>query len=685
MLEARSVAVVGASPRPGSVGWQAISQLIGGGFPGRIHPVTPSHREVAGLPAIPSLSAIEEPVDLTILAVADQRLEALLGEALSAGTRSAVIFSPAVGAASTGAPLRNRLAEIAQEAAIPICGPNGMGFLNLDHSLRVCGFFQPWDLQPGPVTFLSHSGSLFSAVIHNHRDLRFNLVVSSGLELVVTMDQYLTHAVHQPTTRVVGLFLETVRRPAMMATALAAARARDIPVVALKVGRSERGKEAAATHSGALAGEEDVYRAFFEAHGVHPVETMAEMMDTLEVFTSSRKARHGGLGSVHDSGGERTMLLDHAETIGVPLAKISKESTGRLTQILEPGLEPVNPVDAWGTGHDAQEVFGETLRTLASDPAVGLLAFAVDLTAEEDPGSGYVDLLADLNRQIEVPLVVLSNLGAGIDPIQAAGLRRQGIPVLEGTETGLKAIGHALAHVKHRPVTEAIGARSPALVTRWRNRLTQPQPLFEQESLALIADYGIPVVESVTAGSIDEAVAAFEKFSVPIVMKTAAGHHHKTEIGGVRLGLERADQVAEAYHDLAARLGPRVLVQPMIAEGIELALGIVVDAQFGPMVVVAGGGRLVEVLDDRVMALAPIDHAIAERILDRVRVSRLLRGVRGLPPADRAGVIDAMVRLSEIATDLGDLLTGLDVNPLLARPTGVVAVDALIIPSIHSS
>ncbi|MEX0945864.1 MAG: CoA-binding protein, partial [Acidimicrobiia bacterium] len=453
-------------------------------------------------------SDIDEPVDLTILAVADHRLEELLDNALSAGTRSAVIFSPALGAASTGVPLRERLAEMAQEAAIPICGPNGMGFLNLDHSLRVCGFFQPWELEAGPVTFLSHSGSLFSAVIHNHRDLRFNLVVSSGLELVVTMDQYLAHAVEQPTTRVVGLFLETVRRPVMMAAALTLAGARDIPVVALKVGRSERGREAAATHSGALAGEEDVHRAFFEAHGVHQVDTMAEMMDTLEVFTTSRRARIGGLGSVHDSGGERTMLLDHAETIGVPLAKISEPTRGRLTQILEPGLEPDNPVDAWGTGHDAEEVFGETLRILASDPEVGLLAFAVDLTAEEDPGPGYVDLLADLNKQIEVPLVVLSNLGTGIDPIQAVGLRRQGIPVLEGTETGLKAIGHALAHVKHRPVAVATTARSPALFTKWRDRLTQPQPLFEQESLALIADYGIPVVQSVTAGSLDEAVAA---------------------------------------------------------------------------------------------------------------------------------------------------------------------------------
>lgn len=375
------------------------------------------------------------------------------------------------------------------------------------------------------------------------------------------------------------------------------------------------------------------------------------------------------------------MLLDYAETSGVPIAAISQATRKSLIEILDPGLEPDNPVDAWGTGHDAQQVFDRCLRALADDPAVGLLAFAVDLTAEQSPDAGYVDLLTDVHTETEVQLVVLSNLADGIDPAQARSLRRLGVAVLEGTETGLKAIGHALRHANQRPVPTTIAPGSPDLSARWRRRLAVAQPLFEMEALALIGEYGIPVVQSLPAGSVEEAVAAFETIAGPVVLKTAAGHNHKTEVDGVRVGLVSADQVAVAYNDLATRLGPQVVVQPMIADGVALAIGIVIDPQFGPLVVVAAGGRLVEVLDDRALALAPIDRAGAERVLDRVRASRLLHGVRGSPPADRAAVIDALMRLSVLATDLGDLLTGVDVNPLIAGPAGVVAVDALVIPS----
>ncbi len=685
LLEARSVAVVGASDRQGTVGRQVVSQLQAGGFAGRIYPITPTHREVGGLTTVPSVSDIGQPVDLSVLAVADHRLEALLGAALEAGSRSVVIFSPAVGVASTGLPLRERLAEMARKAAVPLCGPNGMGFVNLDHRLRVCGFFQPSDLKAGPITFLSHSGSLFSAMLHNRRPLCFNLVVSSGAELVVTMDQYLVYAVEQPTTRVIGLFLETVRHPAAMAAALTLARTRDIPVVALKAGRSPRGREAAATHSGALAGEDAVYSAYFESHGVHKVDSMAEMMDTLEVFASARRARGGGLGSVHDSGGERTLLLDHAETNGVPIASISKATRERLTEILDPGLEPDNPVDAWGTGHDSHEVFGSSLRALAKDPAVGLLALAVDLTAEESPDAGYVGLLTEIQQESGIPVVVLSNLVDGIDPDQAQRLRQQGIPVLQGTETGLKAIGHALQRANRPPNSKAAPSAFTPLPDRWRQRLLRPGPLFEQEALALVGDYGIPVVESIAAASIEETMAAFERVAGPVVVKTAASLHHKADVDGVRLGLKNALEVAEAYHDLAERLGPHVVVQPMIANGVELAMGIVFDREFGPLVMVAAGGRLVEVLEDRVLALAPIDATDADRMLDKLRMARVLQGVRGSPPVNRGAVIDALVRLSVLATALGDLVAAVDVNPLIAGPWGVVAVDALIIPSIHSS
>lgn len=388
LLEARSVAVVGASQRPGSVGNQVIRQLQGGGFPGRILPVNPRYGQVEGIECLDSLTQAG-PVDLAALALSNDQLERSLEDAIANQARSLAIFASCFGEASDGRPLAVRLAELARKGGIPVCGGNGMGYVNLDRQLRVTGFYQPFDLITGGVTFLTHSGSLFSAMLHNHRNLRFNLVVSTGNELTTRMDDYIAFSLSMRTTAVIGLFLETVRDTNGMATALAAAAEKDVPVVALKVGRTGRSKKAVATHSAALAGEYEAFAAFASAYNVHLVETMDEMADTLELFSHPRRAGPGGLGTVHDSGGERSLLIDIADRVGVPLASISQRTRDRLSEVLDPGLEPDNPVDAWGTGRDAANVFGESLHALARDDEVGVVAFSVDLTAEQSPDGGY--------------------------------------------------------------------------------------------------------------------------------------------------------------------------------------------------------------------------------------------------------------------------------------------------------
>ncbi|MEX1126578.1 MAG: CoA-binding protein, partial [Acidimicrobiia bacterium] len=434
MLLARSVAVVGASERQGSVGDQVVRQLISGGFDGPIYPVNPRYETLHGLACAPDLASLRDPVDLVVLAVANAHLESGLAEAATMGALSAAIFASCHGEAADGTPLRARLHEIAADAAIPICGGNGMGFLNIEAGLRVCGFYQPPDLVPGGVTFLSHSGSLFSALLHNRRGIRFNLVVSTGLEINTTMDRYLDWSLGRETTRVVALFLETIRDPEGFKDALGAAARLDIPVVALKVGASTRGQEAVATHSEALAGDDAIYEALFDAYGVHRVWTMDEMADTLELFSTGRRATAFGLGAVHDSGGERAMLIDTADRVGVPLPELGTATTDRISAVLDPGLEPANPVDAWGTGRESEEVFAECLHALSDDPAVGVIAFCVDLTPEEHPDSAYSHAVLKVDRITEKPVVVLGNLASTIDPYQSGLLREAGVPVLEGTE-----------------------------------------------------------------------------------------------------------------------------------------------------------------------------------------------------------------------------------------------------------
>jgi acyl-CoA synthetase (NDP forming) len=693
LLAPRSLAVVGASARPGSFGATLVAQLLAGGYRGAVHLVNPRYREVAGLPCHPSLAEAPGPVDLAVLAVPNAALEAQLRAAATAGVPATVIFASCLDDEPPPpglAPLAERLAAVAGAAGMAVCGGNGMGFFNLTQSLRVCGYPEPADLAAGPVAVVTHSGSVFSALLHNDRGLRFNLVVSAGNELVTTAAAYLDHALDLPTTRVVALFLETVREPAAFRAALAKAAARAVPVVALKVGRGQAARTMVAAHSGALAGEDGAYQALFDAYGVARVATLDELADTCELL-AGRRAHPGGLAAIHDSGGERAHLLDVAERVRVPLADISEATRARLAAVLEPGLPAVNPLDAWGTGNDADQIFAACARALLEDPASGALALDLDLTTEPTPETSYTGIAVDAAAATDKPVAVIANLASAVDPTQAATLRAAGVPVLEGTATGLAAFAHLFAHrdfLAHPPPASGLGvsrARVEGASQRWRRRLGgSGAPLDEVEGLALLADWGVPVVAAEVATGPEEAVATAGRVGWPVALKTAApGVVHKSDVGGVRLGLDGPDEVAAAYADLASRLGPRVVVAAMAGPGVELALGLVADPQFGPLVMVAAGGVLVEVLRDRRFALPPVDRRQALAMLDRLAVRPLLDGARGAPPADLDAVADAVVGLSALAVDLGPQLAAVDVNPLVAGPSGCLAVDALVVPVPH--
>jgi acyl-CoA synthetase (NDP forming) len=695
MLDARSIALVGASIKEYSLGWQMTTELLRGGFDGQIHPVNPGYEEVLDLPCVPTIADIPGgPVDLAILGVANHRVERALADAIAAGARSVVTFSslheeepPAPGAS----PLADRLAAMAADAGIPLCGGNCMGFCNLESGLRATGFPTPDNMRPGPVAFVSHSGSAFAAMAFNDRRIGFNLLVSSGQEIVTTMDEYMTYALELETTRVLALLLETVRDPEGFRAALRLAQERDVPVVALKVGRTEGAKAMVTAHSGALAGEHGAFEALFEAHGVHEVRSLEEMADAMELFASPRRVTRGrGIASVHDSGGERALFVDLAADLGVPFAKISPETCERIQAVLDPGLVAENPLDAWGTGIDADRIFNEAFALLAEDPETAANVFVVDLTEQGEPyDEGYLAVARDTWEATDAPFCVLSNLPSAIAPAEGTWLREQGIPVLEGTESGLRALGHLLADGERREqeaeASEAPESPADDVRERWRRRLQIGGLVGEQEGLALLADYGIPVVPSAVVASVDEAAAEAERLGFPVVLKTATpGIEHKSDVGGVKLGLADADAVREAYADLASRLGPEAVVATMVPPGVEMALGIACDPQFGPLVLVAAGGVLVEVLHDRRLGLPPLDRTAARRLIDGLRSRAILDGVRGVPAADVEALVDVVARLSLLAAELGDLLDALDVNPLIVRERGCIAVDALVVPRAGS-
>jgi acetate---CoA ligase (ADP-forming) len=684
MLEARSVAVVGASVRDGSVGNQSVVELVEGGFDGRIVPVNPKYDEILGLPCVGSVAEIPEPVDLVILAVSNALLEEQLRQAADAGVGSAVIFASGFEEPRDGVPpLTERLAAIARDAGMAICGGNCMGFANLERHVRALGFYEPKDAPVGGVTFLSHSGSAFSAMIHNDRALGLNLAVSAGQEFVTTVADYLAYALGLESTSAVGLFIETVRDPDGFRSALEIANERDIPVVALKVGREERTRELVAAHSGALAGEDGAYEALFDAYGVSRVESLDEMADTLALFAAGRRAGPGALASVHDSGGERALLVDAAASVGVLLAEISDDTSKRMEALLDPGLPPVNPLDFWGTGRDSHEIITGCVRALLDDPAVAALAFSVDLTSEEHPEMGYIAMARETFPETAKPFAMLSNFSSGIDRSDAKLLDGDGIPVLEGTITGLAAFKHLFAYRDYRARAPVRGGSPVSDETRlrWILRLSGGDPFSELEGFSLLADYGVPVVESVRVETLEEAIAAAERLGFPVAVKTAAsGVQHKSDVGGVKLGIDDSPSLEDAYSDLERALGPQVTVAPMVPQGPEIALGVVRDPQFGPLVLVGAGGVLVEVLKDRRLAMPPLDEERARSMVDRLGVRPLLDGLRGQPTANVDALAHAVVGLSWLAHDLGERLEALDANPVICGSEGCVAVDALVIP-----
>ena len=662
-MRARSVAVVGASDRPDSFGWRLTTEVLRSPGLSEVHLVHPTRREVLGRPCVPSLADVPDPVDLVLLGVPDAALAPTLEVAAARGDAGAVVYGPAYGV---------KEAVVAAAGEMALVGGGCMGFVDLTSGVRAIGYLERDPMPVGSIALVTHSGSVFSAMLRTHRRLDYSVVVSSGQELVCTTADHLAYALSLPETRVVGLVLETMRDAVGLQAGLAEAASRDIPVAAVTVGSSVRGQALVDAHSGAIAGSDAGWEALFAAYGVHRCADLAELTDTLETFAIARRPRPSagrGLATIHDSGAERVLVADVAERLGVRFADLAPATIARLTDLLDPGLEPTNPLDVWGTGADTEDLFGDAMAALADDPDVGAVALAVDLVEEYDGDESFPQALEGLLAVTDKPVAVLTNLPSAVDQAAASRLRALGIPVLEGTVSGLRALGHLLA-VAPRP-------RPPAVVdeerrARWVDGVGT-------DWAALLGDYGIGVARASVVASRDEAVAASEAMGYPVVLKTAEDEiHHKTEADGVRLGLGDGDAVGTAYDDLAGRLGPRVLVQSQLS-GVEVALGIVRDPLLGPLVVVAAGGTLVELVAERAVALPPVDHETAREMVAGLRVARLLDGYRGSAPADVEALVEAVVALGQLAVELGDRLAGLDLNPVVVGPDSALVVDALIL------
>lgn len=681
LLAPRSIAFVGATDREGSFGKSALAQLRAGGFSGRVDLINPNRREIDGMPCVPTLADLSEPPDLAIMLVPNDRLEAQMQLAAQVGARAATIFSSCYVDDDNPISLTERIRTIALEAGMPLCGANGNGFFNVAANTHVA-WYGLGRLEPGPIGLISHSGGLFLTFAGDDKRLQYNLIVSPGQELVVSLADYMHYMLDQPETRVIALFAETVRNPERFIAALERAQQQEVPVVALKVGRTAESARLAKSHSGAMTGDDDAYEAVFSRYGVARVRTPDELAVTCQLLSQPKRFHPGGLGAVLDSGGARGLLIDLAADLGIPFAQIDETTRQKLAAHLEYPLEPINPLDAWGTGAGYHEIFRDTLTAIADDPDTSVALLISNIGLDLPMNRDFYEIAKEASAASEKPIAIAMNFGRIPNPEILRSAIDAGIPVLDGIENAMLAVKHAMRHRDFiaSPPDDAGGGPAPEVISAWRQRLGSKEPLSEAEGMALLAAFGIETPRTIAADTLQAAGDAADAIGYPVVLKTAMpGTFHKSDVGGVRVGLADRGSVEVAYTDLDGRLGPQVTVQAMIQAGVELSLGLVRDEQFGPLVSIGAGGIFVELLRDRKVLLPPFGPAYARSAIDALKVRPLLDGIRNVAAVDVDAVAKILSRFSILAAALGDLVAEADVNPIIATAKGCIAADALFV------
>lgn len=684
LLKPGSIALLGASDRPDSPGQVLARQVIDSDFPGEVYPVNPGYQKIHGHQSYPDLTALPTTVDHVIIALGNERLEAALTDTIAHGARAATIYSSAVLENDTEPRLKSRLQDMATESDLAVCGVNNMGFYNLEIDLFAGIFPRVKHIQRGGICYIAQSGSAFTTLCHNGCRLGFNMAVSSGTEFSVSTASYMDWALAQDSTQVIALFLETVRSPQAFVEVLEKAQQRKIPIVVLKIGKTPMSMKMALSHTGAITGDAAAFEALFRRYNVIAVDDFDEMAAILMLLQSGRTPTNGHFAAAFESGGFRELITDIADEIGIAFATIEESTAQALLPNLDPGLKAENPLDAWGSHENFETRFAACMQLLMDDPNVAGGAFLTNFRDGYYISEAIFNAVEAASRSNTKPIAMITCYSdlANNDMCQRA--HDIGIPLIDGAREGLLAFRHLFnyhqnGHFDSQPSSKILAVDK---IEKWRAKLQDcgTPTVGEFEALQLLSDFSIATTAGLQVDNEPDLIDATNSLDYPLVLKTSEpGVDHKSDVGGVVVGIRDEAELVEYYRDLSTRLGPQVLVSQMLTDGVEIALGTVNDPQFGPIVMVAAGGVLVELLADRAVALCPVGPIETEAMLASLKSDKVLRGLRGKPAVDRAALIDAIVTLSHIAFAMRQEIAEIDINPVIVRSDGVTAVDALIV------
>ncbi len=701
-FEPRSVAVVGVSRKEGSIGRAIVENLVKAGFPGPIYPVNSNLGEVSGLTCFSSLLAVGKPIDLVVIAVPAAQVESVVADCAHVHARGVVVVSSGFGEMSPEGKAREiRLRHQVRNAGMRLVGPNCMGVLNAADDIRLNATFAPVWPPSGNVSMLSQSGALGIAMLDYARQLNIGLAgfVSVGNKADVSVNDLLSYWADDPKTRVIVLYLESFGNTHKFVR-LAPEVARKKPIVAVKSGRSAAGTRAASSHSAALASLDVGIDALFAQAGVIRTNTLEELFDVVALLSTQPSPKGPRVGVVTNAGGPGILLADACEAHGLALPSLSPSTLEALRRILPPQAGLSNPIDMIASASPDQ--FEQAIALVGNDPLVdSVVTIYIPplVTKPEEVARGIARGAAAIPKDKPIVTVFMSSKGA--PPVLAEGARGK-IPSFAFPENAALALSAALGHSRFQQRPRGNLVSIPRENERRIRRLVDDALrasggasvwLSTQDLTALLDLAGIPFAPSkMTLPDPDAAGAAGDALGYPVVLKAVAKTLiHKSDVGGVSLGLGSREALRDAAAEMKTRMqgGDHTLegflIQRQIDGGIEALVGVTRDRALGPVIVAGLGGVQVELLGDVAFRLPPISDLDAREMLDHLKAKRLFDGFRGAPPADRAALVDVICKVSALV-DIVPEIAEIDLNPIkvLMPERGVVVVDARIRIGIES-
>jgi acetate---CoA ligase (ADP-forming) len=697
LLHPRSVAVVGANDRPGSYASETLVNLRAAGFTGPVWGVNPKRTEAHGYPCLPSLSELPEVPDAVVVAIPAAAVPAVVDEAGALGCGGAVVYGAGFGEVALGVEHERRLREASQRHALPVCGPNGNGIVVLRSGAALWGD-AVGPLEPGPVAMVSQSGNVAVNALATRRALRLHTVVSCGNSVVVDPAEWVRALAREDGVRSIAVYLEADGDGAVLCEALAECAERDVGVAVLKVGESKAGAAAAAAHTGAIAGDQRVFRALVEEAGAAWAADAHDLLELAKALAVTKGVRplavtQGGLAILTCSGGDSAIAADECARLGLRLPEFSPETQRRLRELLPDAATVGNPLDYTALVWGDVECLREIVAAVGDDPAIEqILVFydqAADIGAAERSWAAVREGIALGAADCAAPVMVSSTLPELLDEGAALAFMAAGIPAVAGLRTGVAcaaALGAPAADPKRLQAIAAATRRARGSAGAPGSLAAPPDPaangrrwLSEHEAKELLRAAGVPVVDGRLVAGEDDAVVALSELGGHVVVKLCAPSlRHKTAIGAVVVDLATEDAVRVAHRRMVGLdvEGAGVLVERMASPGAELLVAARADAVV-PCLVVAMGGIWAEALDDAAVLPLPVSPERVEEAILGLRAAPVLIGARGAPDLDVPATARVAATVGELLLEQG--LELLELNPLLVHDRSAVAVDAVAV------